>query len=222
MSTTVQQIIDEARTQAHDLPSDNYVRDFLQEQANGVNLVFQLRNRNVVQEADGAPADLVALVNNVVAVITSVDEATGLVTLESAPPSGSLAEFRYYFVLNPASEYLNFVKTASRFIGNPPTFTVATDNVQFGDTLAPAAITYVAYLASTSMANLSHWYYAANAGNKSFNKAEISRKFSDQAKEKKEEARALRMDVMQRFDQVSAPAYRNTAQRGVRLWEPQR
>lgn len=222
MSTTVQQIIDEARTQAHDLPSDNYVRDFLQEQANGINLVFQLRNRNVVQLASGAPANLVALVNGAVAAITSVDTDSGLVTLAVAPASGSLAEFRYYFVLNPAAEYLNFVKTASRFIGTPPRFTAATDLVQFGDTLVPSVITYVAYLASTSMANLSHWYYAANAGNKSFNKAEISRKFSDQAKEKKEEARALRMDVMQRFDEVSAPAYRNTAQRGTRYWEPQR
>ncbi len=222
MSTTVQQIIDEARTQAHDLPSDNYVRDFLQEQTDGLNTVFQLRNRNVVQVADGAPSDLVALVNGAVVTPAAIDQATGLVTLASAPGSGTLVEMRYYFVLNPAAEYLNFVKTASRFIGTPPTFTVATGNVQFGDTLVPAAITYVAYLASTSMANLSHWYYAANAGNKSFDKNGISAKFTTQAAALLEEARQLRMDVMQRFDEVNAPAYANIAMRGTRYWEPRR
>lgn len=222
MSTTVQQVIDRARGEVHDRADSHFGRDFLTEQATGTTAVFLLRNRNVLQLADGAPTDLTAFVNGAPVAITSVDQITGLVTLTASPAQLSQVEMRYWYVLNTNTEFLDFVRAASNFVGAPATFTALTDNVQFQDLLVEAAVKYAASLASRSMASLAHWYYSANAGQKSFNKDQISAKFSKQADDLEAAARKVRMDVYQRFDAVDAPAYKHTAYRGMGYWEPPR
>lgn len=220
--STTTSLISQARSKVHDRYDSHYVREFLNEQANGVQTVFQLRNRNVVQQADGAPADLVALVNNVVVSITSIDQVTGLVTLAAPPAALTNVEFRYYYILNTDAEYLDFLKTGSQFVGIPPTFTALGDLVQFSDELNAPAISITAVQALRSMASLAHWYYSANAGNKSFNKDSISRKFLDQAATLETAAEKQRSDVYTRFDEYKAPAIALSGNAGLRYWEPRR
>lgn len=222
MATTIQTIITRARGKCHDRLDSHYVREFLTEQANGVQTVFQLRNLNVVQQAQGSPADLVALVNNAVVGITSVAIDTGLVTLAAAPAALSAVEMRYYFLLNTDAEFLDFVRTATEFVGGIPTFTTVAANANFGDNLVAPAVTYAAAEASRSMASLTHWYYNANAGNKTFNKDQISSKFRQQAEDLIKQAQQQRLDVYERFDMNKAPAIATGKMRGVRYWEPQR
>lgn len=222
MASVASSLIRQARGLVHDLYSSHYVREFLNEQANGTQTVFQLRNRNVVQLADGAPADLKALVNNSFVTISDVDEETGLVTLGAAPATLTNVEFRYYYVLNTDAEYLDFLRQGSAFVGIPPTFTAIDQVVQFGEDLDAPAVTCTASKAARSMSSLAHWYYSANAGNKSFNKDQISRKFEEEAKQLLADANAQRSDVYTRFDQAKAPAIALNSTAGLRYWEPRR
>lgn len=223
MATTVGNIIARAQSLQHDLPSSNYGREFLNEQANGVITTFQVRNRNLLQVADGAPVAVSAFVNNVTATISSVTQDPGLVTLSAAPAIGALVEMRYYFALSTASEWLDFYRTAVGFIGEHNTQDNTTASIPGYDlNLVPAVTLYAAAQASRSLASQTHWYYSANAANKGFNKDQISRKFMEQALAWETQAEKLRSDVYTRFDQQKAPAAAYVANQGLRYWTPPR
>lgn len=223
MSTTVGNIIDRARGLMHDRKDSNYAREFLNEQANGVITTFQVRNRNLLQVADGAPADVAALVNQVGATISTVAQDPGLATLSAAPAALSLVEFRYYFSLSNDAEWLDFYRTAAGFAGfaDVQADTVATVPL-YEVAMIPAVTLYCAAQASRSLASQTHWYYSANAGNKGFNKDQISRKFMEQADKWETEAKTLRSDVYTRFDQAKAPAAVYIYTGGLRPWTPPR
>jgi hypothetical protein len=223
VSTTVQQAVLEARTLAHDGYANHFIVDTLTAQANGVNTVFKLNNQNVVQVADGAPANVVFMVNGAVVSPTNIQENAGLVTLASAPAAGALVQVQYYFVLNPDTEYVTFAQNAERFaLGITPTINSLTSLMDVPDNLVGACVHYMASLAATSMASLSHWYYNGSSAGKTADKGTISTRWAEQAKELKVEAEGLREDVYRRFDQAKAPAAMQTSLHGTRYWEPRR
>lgn len=223
MSTLVSQVVLEARTLAHDGYGNHFIVDTLTAQATGAATVFKLNNQNVVQTADGAPLDLVVLVNGAVVTGNTVNEQAGLVTLSSPPNAGSLVQVQYYFVLNSDTEFITFCKNAERFVlGVTPMITGLTSLVDVPDNLVGAMVHYAAQLASRSMASLAHWYYNGSAGGKTFDKASIAEGWARQAEDLKKEAEGLREDVYTRFDQIKAPAWGNAPIRGTRLWEPRR
>lgn len=207
----------------HDRKDSNYAREFLNEQANGVVTTFQVRNRNLLQQADGAPLDVKAFVNNVPATVASLEKNPGLVTLDSAPTIGALVETRYYFSLSTDDEWLDFYRTAVGFIGVSNTQDDTLETVTLWDQfLIPAVTLYAAAQASRSLASQTHWYYSANAANKGFNKDQISRKFMEQAVAWEGQAEKLRSDVYTRFDQAKAPAAAYIYNAGLRPWTPPR
>jgi hypothetical protein len=223
VSLLVSQIVDRARALMHDRKDGHYVREFLNEQANGVNLVFQVRNRNLLQAADGAPSNVAALVNGAAVAIASLDQSAGLVTLTAAPASLAQVEFRYYFEMATDEEWLDFYRLGANFVGDVSTVTALTDSTGFQDAYALPVAQYAAAQASRALASLTHWYYSANAGNKSFNKDQVSRKFMEQADGWEKQAKEGRLAVPERFDQNKAPAFAYTGPaRGSRYWEPRR
>lgn len=225
--STVGEMITRARGLMSDRADSNYVREFLNEQVTNSNKFFQVRNRNLLNVADdGAPADVQVLVAGLVVVPVTITASTGLIELATAPTVGETVEVRYFFHLNTDPEYLDFLRSAAGFVGTVPTYgalpPVLAEDDQITDNVEGAAVQYTAAQAARSMASMSHWWYSANQGNKSFNKDTISRKFMDQAKAWEDEARALRLDAYDRFDKRHAPATRSTNLRGVRPWTPPR
>ena len=221
MSLLVSEVVTRARSLMHDLKNGHYVREFLNEQANGTTVTFQTRNRNLLQAADGAPANVVVLINTVVTATTAVNQDAGLFTLAVAPTAGNQVEVRYYFEMATDVEWLEFYKLGAGFVGDTSVVTLVS-STGYPDTYVPSVVMYAAAQASRSLASLTHWYYSANAGNKSFNKDQVSRKFMDQAKDFEKQATDLRLAVQERFDQNKAPAFAYAATRGVKYWEPRR
>lgn len=208
----------------HDRKNGHYVREFLNEQANGVNVTFQVRNRNLLQVADGAPTNVKIYIAGTDTAIVALDQDAGLITLAVAPTAGLTVDVRYYFEMATDAEWLDFYVTAAGFVGDSSTTAiVATDAVGFVATLSPAVVMFAAAEASRALASLTHWYYSANAGNKSFNKDQISRKFMEQAKGFEDNAEKLRLQNYERFDsnKEAAFAYVGPA-RGTAYWEPRR
>jgi len=223
LSLLVSDVITRARGLMHDKKDDNYVREFLNEQANGGNVTFQARNRNLLQAADGAPSDVAILVAGAAVGITALNKNAGLITVAAAPTTGQSVEVRYYFELATDATWLDFYRTAAGFIGSTTEVAATTDPVAWDPAYAPAVVQYAAAQASRSLASQTHWYYSANAGNKSFNKDQVSSKFMKQATDWEKEAKDLRLAVPERFDQNKAPAFQYVGPaRGTRYWEPRR
>lgn len=223
MSLLISQVITRARGLMHDRKDGHYVREFLNEQALGLSATFQTRNRNLLQVVDGAPADVACLVNNVTGTITTLDKPTGLLTLNATPALASQIEVRYYFEMATDAEWLDFYRIAKGAIGDETEVTLLTEAVLWDTALMPAVANYAAAAASRSLASLTHWYYSANAGNKSFNKDQVSRKFAESAEKMEAVADKLRLSAYgNRFDAATAPAYAYRPTRGIRYWEPPR
>jgi hypothetical protein len=223
MSLTVENIIDRARGLMHDRKNGHYVREFLNEQANGANTTFQVRNRNLLQAADGAPTDVKIYISGTDTPITVLDKDAGLVSVAVAPAAQLTVEVRYYFEMATDAEWLDFYRTAAGFIGSTHEVALVTEAVAWDPAYAPAVVQYCAAQASRALASLTHWYYSAQAGNKSFNKDQVSRKFMEQADDWEAQAEKLRLAVPERFDQNKAPAFAYTGPaRGTRYWEPRR
>lgn len=223
MSLLVSSVVTKARGLMHDRKDSNYVREFLNEQATGAQLTFQTRNRHLLQEADGAPMDVDCLVAGTAAIITNLEEDPGLLTLQTAPTAGQTVEVRYYFEFATDEEWLDYYRTAAGFVGDASVITALTDTVGFTSQLEPAVTQYAAAQASRSLASLTHWYYSANAGNKSFNKDQISKKLMEQAAAFEAQAEKLRLSYYNSFDANQAPAFAYTGpSRGTQYWEPKR
>ncbi len=224
MTLKVSDLILSARTKFNDRLSDHFTTDDLSSQVqDGENARFKLLNRNIVQEADGAPVDLKVFISNAPVTVDSVDQVSGIAVLDSAPQAGDQPFAEYYFVLVEDDAYLEFAKDASQFVGTTPTFTSATDDVQFNANLKEAASLYMAAQAAFKMANLSSWYYTANAGNKGFNKDQIAKKFQDTGTSWQIEAEKKRDDVYSRFSQRLAPAAAQSHQTlPFSRWQPRR
>ncbi len=223
MSTTVGQVVTEARTLAHDGYGNHFIVDTLTAQATGAATTFKLNNQNVVQTADGAPANVVAMVNGAAVTVNSVNAVAGQVVLAAAPAAGALVQVAYFFVLNTDTEYVTFCQSAERFcLGVTPAISSLASLVDLPDNLVGAMVHYAAQLAARSMASLSHWYYNGSAGGKTFDKASIAQGWALQAEELKKEAEGLREDVYTRFDQIKAPAWGNRGLSGLRPWTPRR
>ena len=65
----------------------------------------------------------------------------------------------------------------------------------------------MAYQGAVKMTNLSSWFYRANAGNKSFDKAVIAQAFKEMAKEEYATAVEVRNDTYTREGKRNAPAW---------------
>lgn len=227
MSTTVQVLIDGARNHADDSYGDNYARDNLSIQADGTNKRFRLTNQNIVFVADGSPADLVLLSDNVVVSTGDydVDQVTGLVVYKvaaTAPAQGVDLRPEYYHVILNDAAYLKFSEGAHNWLGVVPTYTAATDDAQIPDLAVHAAQLHMASEAAQKLSSKTNWWYQANAGNKSFNKDTIAAKFRELAKQKNEEAEKARADLYTRHGKRDAPATSVTNIRNVERWQPRR
>jgi len=189
-----------ARALINDKYSDHFSRDFLNDQADGTNKRFKLVNQNVVDATvDGAPADPAIYVNGA-AVTVTWNKAQGVATFSSAPAAGAEVVAEYYFTLLSSATYAIYAQDAANFVGY-------TDPTQIPDLAQGAARSYAAHLAADQLANMTSWYYSANAGNKGFNKDAIANKFRDMAEKLKVTAEARRKDIYTRHDQREAPAY---------------
>lgn len=195
MGVLVSYLVTNARGEFNDLKNDHFAQDDVSDQVDGVNQRFKALNQNVSNIAAGAPIDPRLMVNGA-AVAGATDLATGIFTAAAAPPAGALASLEYYFTLIDDATYINFANMAAAFIGvaQPVHFVALTDDSHIEDNLAHAAVRYMHSLAAKKMANLSSWYYQANAGNKSFNKDAISAKFLADAEDEKKQAKDERDD----------------------------
>ncbi len=203
---TVQEVIDSARNLIDDGPGDHFSTDDVSFQVTATNQRFKLTNQNIVQIAEGAPVDLEVYVDGAIVVVTSVDQAKGVVVLDAAPAEGSKVTAEYYFVLIEDAVYLDFVKETSTFLGFIPTFTLPIGEVPFPLIYRDAANKYTACLAAKKMSNLTSWYYQSNSANKSFNKDTIASKFREMSKDLCLDAEKSRNDVSTRHGQREAPA----------------
>ena len=208
---TAQRVIDQAKAKFNDQSSDHFQKDELSFQADGSLLRYQLTNRNIVNKTTGdpaVPADVVFIVNNSSVVPSSIDADGGIVVLSSAPAQGDEVFCEYFFQLVNSDTYLEFVRDAVSFINIEPTIplTSAPQDTEVSPLYLAAMSFYVASRAADKMANLSSWWYQANAGNKSFNKDSIAAKFRDQSKTWEAEALKRRDDVSKRADRHFAPA----------------
>ncbi len=206
MSTLVSAIISGARTKFNDGLADHFSKDDLTNQVDGTNGRFRVLNQNIIQVADGAPLNFAVYKNAVLQSPTLVSAPAGIFTLASIPAVGSRLTAEYFFSLISAGDYLEFAKQASEFLGSVPTFTAATDAVQFADALAEAAKIYVAGLGAGKMADLSSWFYNASSGNKSFNKDQVAMKFQNRSKELMDLAVKARDDYYMRYSKRNAPS----------------
>lgn len=227
MSTTVATLINGARNHADDRYSDNWARDNLSIQADGINKRFRLTNQNIVFVADGSPADLVLFSNNVVvgASLYDADQVTGLVVYKvgsTAPVQGVDLRTEYYHVILDDAAYLEFSKGAHNWLGVVPTYTAKTEDAQIPDLAVHAAELHMASEAAQKLSSKTNWWYQANSGNKSFNKDTIAGKFRELAKQKGEEAEKARADLYQRHGKRDAPATAVTNIRNVVRWQPRR
>lgn len=195
MSVLVSYLIANTRAQFNDLLNDHFAQDDVSDQVDGTNKKFKALNQNISNLAAGAPIDPRLIVNGA-AVAGATDLATGIFTATVAPPAGALASLEYYFTLVDEATYIQFANMAAAFLGmaRPVHFTAVTDDSYIVDNLANAAVHYMHSLAAKKMANLSSWYYSANAGNKSFDKNAISAKFLADAEDEKKQAKDERDD----------------------------
>lgn len=211
MSVLVSQLVTQARSAFNDLLNDHFAQDDVSDQVDGVNVKFKALNQNLSDVAAGSPISPRLLINGA-AVAGATDLSTGIFTAAVAPGAGSLASLEYYFTLIDDATYINFAQMAAAFIGVAQTtaFTALTDETYINPNLVNAAVRYMHSLAAKKMANLSSWYYQANAGNKSFNKDTISAKFLAAAEDEKAQAEKEREDFYTRQGARNAPAYRLT------------
>jgi hypothetical protein len=182
-------LVTNTRAAFNDLVSDHFAQDDVSDQVDGTNQRFKALNQNISDVAAGAPINPRLLVNGA-AVAGVTDLSTGIFTAAVAPPAGALASLEYYFTLIDDATYINFANMAAGFIGVAQTVPLAllTDDSFIQANLAPAAVHYMHSLSAKKMANLSSWYYSANAGNKSFDKNTISAKFLADAEDEKKQA----------------------------------
>ena len=209
MGVLVSQLVDQTRSAFNDELADHFAQDDVSDQVDGVNLAFKALNQNISNAAAGAPINPRLIVNGA-SVAGTVDLATGIFTASVAPTAGALATLEYYFTLIDDDTYINFAQMAAAFIGVALVTPLAalTDDSYIDPNLSNAAVRYMHSLAAKKMANLSSWYYSANAGNKSFNKDTISRKFLDDAKEEGDRAEKERDGFYTRKGARNAPAYK--------------
>ena len=223
MSTTVAQVILEGRTAVNDGYGDHLITDDVSSQANGTNKVFQLNNQNIVQTVDGSPANLIAYVNNAAVTVTVTSEEGGIVTFAAAPAAGALIQCLYYWFMLSDAQWITLLQSAERFVsGVDPLISTVASLMDVADNLILPVETYAEYLACTKMASLAHWFYNSEAGGKTFDKASISERWLNQAKDLLKEAEGSREDPYRRYDQSKAPAYAVQNLAGVRYWEPPR
>lgn len=211
MGVLVSQLVNETRAAFNDLVTDHFAQDDVSDQVDGVNLKFKALNQNLSNIVAGAPIDPRLIVNGA-AVAGATDLATGIFTAAVAPTAGALASLEYYFTLIDDATYITFAQMAAAFIGVALTvpFAALTDDSFISANLASAAVHYMHSLAAKKMANLSSWYYSANAGNKSFNKDQIAAKFLAAAEDEKKQAKDERDDFYKGDGAQFRKAYRLT------------
>lgn len=195
MGVLVSSLVTKTRAAFNDGLGDHFAQDDVSDQVDGSNKRFKALNQNLVNIAAGAPTDPALYVNGA-AVSGVMNLATGIFTATVAPTAGSLANLEYYFTLIDDATYILFAQLAASFIGvsiNPPFTTLAADSM-IDPNIDNAAVRYMHAQAAKKMANLSSWYYSANAGNKSFNKDTISAKFLADAKDEEVQAAKERDD----------------------------
>lgn len=221
MGQLVSYFVGEARSLLNDGYANNFAQDDVSDLCTGSVAIIRAYNQNIQNMAGGAPADPISRVNGVPSALASFVAATGIMTLASAPAAGSQTYLEYFFNLMTDAEYIGFCQAAARFIGLVPTFKLLTDNTLIDGPLAEAMVHYMAYLGASKMTNLTSWYYRANAGNKSFDKAVIAQAFKDTAKEEYATAVEVRNDTYTREGQRNAPSW-GVAVTPVRNWTPPR
>jgi len=215
MALTVAGLIGGARALFNDRYDNNFANDDISDQVDGTNQRFKLQNRNLVGVSQGAPANPALYYNNNLVSTTVFNAATGIVTIASPPGAGGDLKGEYFFTLCTDAEYTLWATDAANFVGS-------TDPTQVADGLASCLHNYMAAMAAEKMSDMSGWYYQAAAGNKNFNKDQISAKFLAIYKEKMATAEKLRDDFYKRHGQREAPAKAVTNFRGVERYTPRR
>lgn len=217
MALSVAGLIAGSRALFNDRLDDNYVRDDISDQIDGVTKRLTLIARNIVDfTTDGAPANPVLLVNEVALATAVFAKPTGIVTTPAAAIAvGSEVYAEYYHTLVTDANYALWVTDAANFVGQ-------TDPTEVAEGLASAMHNYVAAMAAEKMADISGWYYQSQAGNKNFNKDQISAKFLAIYTAKLANAEKLLESFYTRHGQRNAPAKAVANYRGVRGVTPRR
>jgi len=211
MGVLVSSLVTKTRAAFNDEYSDHFAQDDVSDQVDGSNKRFKSLNQNISNIAAGAPADPALFVNGT-AVAGTMNLATGIFTATTAPTAGALASLEYYFTLIDDATYIQFAQMAASFIGVAqviPFTTLAADSF-IDPNIETGAVRYMHAQAAKKMANLTSWYYSANAGSKSFNKDSISAKFMADAKDEEAQAIAERDGFYTRKGAAAAPAQRIT------------
>lgn len=207
MGILVSELITKTRTILNDKLSDNFSQDDISDLVDGSAVTFRAFNMNILNAAGGAPADPIVRVNGIASAISSFVASTGMITLSSAPASGSLTYLEYFFQLMADADYIGFAQQGLEFVGLVPNFTLSTQDSGIAGPLSSAVVHYMAHLAASKMTNLASWYYHATAGNKDVDKTEIAKAFTDMAKEQYATAKEVRDDFYTREGARNAPAW---------------
>lgn len=205
-------IVAGARQHINDGIAHHLYEDEISDQIDGYSKSYILTNRNLVNIASGAPLNPTAIVNNVV-VAATFDLVNGIITFSIVPNAGDVVKLRFYFELMSDAEYVEYAQGLQTFLGFPFTTNASgrwsgiADITSSISTLFTDAVTnFVASKAAGQMANLSGWWYRANDGDKSFDKAAVSAHFKDMAIDLKNEAEFARDGIYTRQGSAEAPA----------------
>lgn len=215
MALTVAGLILGARALFNDRFDNNYVRDDLSDQIDGVVTRLRCINRNIVNVAAGAPANPVLLIDEVAEASAVFTLPTGIVVESPAIAAGSEVFAEYFFTLCTDAEYTLWATDAANFVGE-------TDPTEIAVGLASALHNYMAAMAAEKMSDMTGWYYQASAGNKNFNKDSISAKFLAIYTAKLKLAGELRDAFSTRHGKREAPSLKVSNYRGVRPYTPRR
>ena len=215
MPVTIVQLITGARNIVNDRYDDHFSKDDITAQVYGVNLIYQLNNRNIVEIAEGSPANIVIYDNDVPVTPASKDKVKGTVTFITPIALGHTLRAEYFYVLANDAVYTEFAGDSANFIG-------AVDPLTIPDLMVDACHHYIASKVFGRLSSLSAWFYSANAGNKSFNKDSISAKFKQLADDNLAEAEKRRDDVYKRHGKRFAPSTQLANMRGVSSYTPRR
>jgi hypothetical protein len=206
-------IIQGARQLINDRLFHHFYNDELSDIIDGQSNQYALTNRNIVDVTDGAPLDPVVTVNNVAATAT-FDKTNGIITFAAAPNQGDVVVAQYYLELMTDAEYVSFANTMEGFLGFAITtntdgrFTTITDGSSAITTnYTDACSNFVAAKAAEQMANLTGWWYRANDGDKSFDKAAVSAHFKAMATNLEDKATKARDGIYTRQGRREAPSW---------------
>lgn len=158
-----QTAVADVRTLLSDGPTDKLrYRKGLLGQADGTNRVFKTFEARRISTFVGATAPIGVYDNNAAVVVVSEDLESGEFTLENAPLEGDTLNATYYCQWFDDSEIIQFLTTASEWIGLGDDYTSIPNNLEPAAKHYSAAEAY-AKLSMKFAANLAETYQLSDA-----------------------------------------------------------